>query len=119
LTIASAGMPPVLVHHVATNAIEEVVLEATPLGTLGTDYKQRSAPVGPRDTVLFMSDGLPELTNESGQQLGYTASAEAFDVAARAGNAQEVLDRLVGFARKWHGDQPPNDDITFVAVRLS
>jgi serine phosphatase RsbU (regulator of sigma subunit) len=119
LTVASAGMPPVLIHRASTGLVEEIVLEATPLGTLGTDYKERSAAVAPRDTILFMSDGLPELTNAAGQQLGYPASAEAFGAAASAATAQEVLDSLVGIARKWHGDQPPNDDMTFVAVRLS
>jgi serine phosphatase RsbU (regulator of sigma subunit) len=119
LTVASAGMPPVLIHRASTGLVEEIALEATPLGTLGTDYKERSVPVAPRDTVLFMSDGLPELTNALGQQLGYTAAAEAFASAAQETSAQRVIDRLVESARKWHGDQPPNDDMTFVAVRVT
>jgi serine phosphatase RsbU (regulator of sigma subunit) len=118
VTVASAGMPPVLIHRAATGLVEEIALEATPLGTLGTDYKERSVPVAPRDTILFMSDGLPELTNAAGQQLGYVAAAEAFASAAQETSAQRVIDRLVESARQWHGDQPPNDDMTFVAVRV-
>ena len=119
MTVASAGMPPVLIHRASTGLVEEIALEATPLGTLGTDYKERSVPIAPHDTILFMSDGLPELTNELGQQLGYTAAAEAFANAAQETNAQGVIDRLVESARQWHGDQPPNDDMTFVAVRVT
>jgi serine phosphatase RsbU (regulator of sigma subunit) len=119
VTAASAGMPPVLIHRASTGLVEEIALEATPLGTLGTDYKERSVPVAPRDTILFMSDGLPELTNALGQQLGYPAAAEAFASAAQEPSAQRVIDRLVESARQWHGDQPPNDDMTFVAVRVT
>jgi serine phosphatase RsbU (regulator of sigma subunit) len=119
VTVASAGMPPVLIHRASTKLVEEITLEATPLGTLGTDYKERSVAILPGDTILFMSDGLPELTNSAGQQLGYVAAAEAFGSAAAERSAQFVIDRLVDAARNWHGDQPPNDDITFVAVRVA
>jgi serine phosphatase RsbU (regulator of sigma subunit) len=64
-----------------------------------------------------MTDGFPELTNGFGQQLGYPAAAEAFANVA-GGGAQDVIDGLVAQAKEWHGDQPPNDDITFVVVRV-
>jgi hypothetical protein len=30
-----------------------------------------------------------------------------------------VIDALVAFAAGWHGDAPPNDDVTFVVVRVA
>ena len=120
LTIASAGMPPVLVHRASSNTVEEVALEATPLGTLGTHYLERAIEVASGDTILFMSDGLPELTNAlGGVQLGYVGAADAFANAASGSTAQSVMDSLVAAARAWHGDDAPNDDMTFVAVRVS
>jgi len=120
LTIASAGMPPVLVHRASSNDVEELALEATPLGTLGTHYVERTIEVASGDTILFMSDGLPELTGASGSvQLGYVGAADAFANAARESTSQSVLDALVAAARAWHGDDAPNDDMTFVAVRVS
>jgi len=119
LTVASAGMPPVLVHRAATNVVEELSLEATPLGTLGTDYGERTIAIASGDTVLFMSDGLPESANGFGVQLGYTGAAEAFASVAGESSAQRVIDRLVESARAWHGDHPLNDDMTFVAVRVA
>lgn len=117
LTIASAGMPPLLIHRASDSRVEEVAFSSTPLGTLGSEYEQREIPLHEGDTVLFMTDGFPELTNGFGQQLGYSAAADAFaDVAG--GGAQDVIDGLVAQAREWHGDQPPNDDITFVVVRV-
>jgi len=119
LTIASAGMPPVLVHRASSNAVEEIALEATPLGTLGTNYAERAIEIASGDTILFMSDGLPELTESSGVQLGYTGAADAFASAARGTTSQSVIEDLVAAARAWHGDEAPNDDMTFVAVRVA
>lgn len=118
LTIASAGMPPVLVRR-AAGAVEEIALGATPLGTLGTDYAQTTVPLAQGDTILFLSDGFPELMNHAGQQLGYAAALDVFAEAARADSAAGVIAALSEAARQWHGDTPPNDDVTFVVVRMA
>ena len=119
LTLSSAGMPPVLVHRAATATVEELALSATPLGTLGTRYEQASVKLAPGDTVLFLSDGFPELMNDAGQQLGYAAALDAFADAAKESTAAAVIETLATFSRRWHGDAPPNDDVTFVVVRVA
>jgi serine phosphatase RsbU (regulator of sigma subunit) len=117
VTIASAGMPPLLVARGAESRVEEVAFSSTPLGTLGSEYAQREIALSEGDTLLFMTDGFPELTNGFGQQLGYPGALEAFANVA-SGSAQEVIDGLVSHARGWHGDHPPNDDMTFVVVKM-
>jgi serine phosphatase RsbU (regulator of sigma subunit) len=119
LTVASAGMPPVLVHRASAGTVEEIALQATPLGTFGSDYPQTSVPLDRGDTVLFLSDGFPELMNDAGQQLGYTGTIETFAMAAKAGSADDVIAALSDVARKWHGEAAPNDDVTFVVVRVA
>lgn len=119
LTVASAGMPPVLIHRVNSGAVEEIALQATPLGTFGSDYPQTSVSLDRGDTVLFLSDGFPELMNDAGQQLGYTGTVDTFAMAAKAGSASDVIAALSDVARKWHGEAPPNDDVTFVVVRVA
>lgn len=118
LTLASAGMPPVLLHRAADGQVEEIGIAATPLGTLGVDYDQTSVSLAPGDTVLFLSDGFPELIGESGQQLGYPGALEAFAAAARAESADGVIAALAERAHRWRGDSAPNDDVTFVVVRV-
>jgi serine phosphatase RsbU (regulator of sigma subunit) len=118
LTLASAGMPPVLVHRASTSTVEEVSLGATPLGTLGTDYAESTVSLASGDTILFLTDGLPELSNDAGQQFGYAATLEAFASGATGATADEVIGSLVAVARSWHGDAAPNDDVTFVVVRV-
>ena len=75
--------------------------------------------LAPGDTVLFLSDGFPELMNDAGQQLGYAATLDVFAEAAKAPAAAEVIASLETFAKRWHGDTPPNDDVTFVVVRVA
>jgi serine phosphatase RsbU (regulator of sigma subunit) len=112
-------MPPVLVHRAATSAVEEVALNATPLGTLGSAYDELTVTLAAGDTVLFLTDGFPELMNDAGQQLGYGAALEAFAEAARGASAAAVIEGLAAFAARWHGDAAPNDDVTFVVVRMA
>jgi serine phosphatase RsbU (regulator of sigma subunit) len=119
MTIAAAGMPPTLVHRAASGRIDEIVFESTPLGTLGSDYAERAVDLGAGDTVLLMTDGFPELLNDAGQQLGYGAAREAFAAAASATCAADVIETIVSVARNWRGTLAPNDDITFVVVRVS
>jgi serine phosphatase RsbU (regulator of sigma subunit) len=117
ITIASAGMPPAYLHRRANGTVEEINIGATPLGTLGADYTDVVVQLEAGDTILFMSDGLPELLNSSGQQFGYPAAAQAFGEAARAQEVNGVIHSLSTAAERWHGEQPPNDDVTFVVVR--
>jgi serine phosphatase RsbU (regulator of sigma subunit) len=117
LTLASAGMLPGYVHRGRNGKIEEVARGATPLGTLGADYHDVSIDLNAGDTVLFMTDGFPELQNESGQQLGYAAAVDEFAAAAAGASADEVIASLAEAAKRWNGERPPNDDVTFVVVR--
>jgi len=119
LTIAAAGMPPALIHRASSGTVEEIAFSATPLGTLGTDYHEQIAQLASGDTVLLLTDGFPELLDASGQQLGYAAVTQAFADAATAESAEEVIARINATARRWHGEQPPNDDVTFVVVRVA
>jgi serine phosphatase RsbU (regulator of sigma subunit) len=119
LTLSSAGMPPALVHRAAQSSVEELALSATPLGTLGTKYEQASIDLAAGDTVLFLSDGFPELMNDAGQQLGYAATLDAFAEAAKGESAAAVIESLSTFSKRWHGDAAPNDDVTFVVVRVA
>jgi serine phosphatase RsbU (regulator of sigma subunit) len=117
LTVASAGMLPGYVHRARTGKIEEVARGATPLGTLGADYHDVSIDLAAGDTVLFMTDGFPELQNASGQQLGYAAAIDEFVAAANGATADDVIASLAAAAKRWNGERPPNDDVTFVVVR--
>lgn len=86
-------------------------------GTLGADYHDVAIDIAARDTVLLMTDGFPELQNESGQQLGYAAAVDEFTATASGATADGVIASLAAAAKRWNGERPPNDDVTFVVVR--
>jgi serine phosphatase RsbU (regulator of sigma subunit) len=119
LTLASAGMPPVLVHRAASGEVEELSMAGTPLGTLGSDYADRSIEIATGDTILLLTDGLPELLDAAGQQFGYPATLQAFADAAKAADAASVIAAMAATAKSWSGEQPPSDDVTFVVVRVA
>jgi len=66
---------------------------------------------------MMMSDGFPELMNAAAQQLGYAAASDAFAAAAKREDCNGVIDALAEAVRRWHGEQPPSDDVTFVVIR--
>ncbi|MBI2215143.1 MAG: SpoIIE family protein phosphatase [Acidobacteria bacterium] len=115
--IAAAGMPPMLVHRGASGALEDVAIEAPPLGTLPFTYSQRSVAASPGDTFVLMTDGFPELLDPSGEPLGYTAVEAEFALAANEA-PRAILDRFSARANAWTGGAPPADDLTFVAVKV-
>ncbi len=137
LTIASAGMPPVLVHRAhrdgsgdgASDAggaggprtgeetVEEIALPGMPLGGLDETYRESTLELAPGDTVLLLSDGLPELPNRAGDPLGYAAVQRRFGEVAD-NPPEEIIRALEQAARAWAGGATPADDLTFVVARV-
>jgi serine phosphatase RsbU (regulator of sigma subunit) len=120
LTIAAAGMPPALLYRAGSKTVEEIALEGMPLGGLAFDYREVRMDVGPGDVLLLMSDGLPELQDSPGghgEPFGYPRVRGVFEeLGGRA--PEDIIAGLTAAARSWTGGEPPNDDITFVAVRV-
>ena len=116
LSFSSAGMPPALVRR-GDGTVEELAAPGMPLGALAGAYEERTTELEPGDVVLLMSDGLPELPDADGEPLGYERVEQA---VARATDTepQALIDALLRSADAWAGEGPPNDDITFVALRL-
>jgi serine phosphatase RsbU (regulator of sigma subunit) len=124
LTVASAGMPPVLLYHRRSRQVEEIALPGLPLGAPligGTEesalYQERRVPVAPGDAILLMSDGFPELVNGAGEPLGYAQVRAAF-AASAAKPPDALIADLSAVAEAWTGGQPPQDDVTFVALQV-
>jgi sigma-B regulation protein RsbU (phosphoserine phosphatase) len=123
LKLSSAGMPPVLIHRHSAKTVEEVLIKGLPLGAMrNAGYQEREIDLAKGDTVLFMSDGFSELTNEAGETLGYSRAMETFERACRGntdgGTAQDMLCRLTLATESWCGGQGLRDDLTFVVIRV-
>lgn len=117
LHVVAAGMPPVLVYRHATGRVERVVLKGMPLGSFPDfPYREAALPLGPRDTVLFMSDGFTELFNEAREELGFERAAAVFADVARE-DPDTIIAALNAHAHTWTGGGAPHDDMTFVVLK--
>jgi serine phosphatase RsbU (regulator of sigma subunit) len=113
---ASAGMPPALVRRADSGNVEELASPGMPLGGLADGYPELELELASGDLVVLMSDGLPELPDADGEPLGYERVAKLVSEAP-SGSPQELIEGLLVAAEQWAGSGPPNDDITFVALR--
>ena len=119
LTIAAAGMPPALMLRAESGEVEEVVLEGTPLGGLSSfEYPEWGSELNPGDTLLLMTDGLPELLDQDHQPMGYHRVRSIFQDAAHQ-SPSEIVQSLSAAATEWNGGVDPNDDLTFVVMKAT
>ncbi|MGB6121316.1 MAG: SpoIIE family protein phosphatase, partial [Bacteroidota bacterium] len=119
MTVASAGMPPMLIHRAATGSIEDIVLKGMPLGAhTGFPYVEKETALHPNDTVLMMSDGFSELFNQEREMIGSSRVKELFaETADQSPNV--IIDHLTNEGDKWRNGEPVHDDITFVVLKVT
>lgn len=116
-TIASAGHPPLLHVQGTTRETQLIELFAPPLGArLGATVPQRVVPFASGDTFVLHSDGIYETVNASGDEYGLDRLARI--VAACDGTAEEVRDAVLRDVESFRGNEPQEDDVTLVVVRI-
>ena len=119
LSVASAGVPPPLVLRGATGEVEEVDVGGMPLGSpIRSKHRSQRVDLLPGDTLLFMTDGLPELPDDQGSELGYETVRQHF-ARCRSLAPREIVDRLTGVVTERTSGEPPADDVTVVVVRVA
>ncbi len=117
LNISSAGMPPALIYRNKNKDVEEIKLQAIPLGgPADFTYPRRETVLNTGDTLLLMSDGFPELFNEQKEILDYHTAKEIFGSFEHS-SASSTINQLLAEAERWKGKARQEDDITFVVVR--
>ncbi len=118
LELASAGIPPALLVRAGSRDVEEVGVPGMPLGgPIRFPYRSQRLELAAGDTVVLMSDGLPETLGADDEQLGYERVAAAFAEAA-VGSTREIIERLFAAAEEWADGRPQNDDMTLVVLRV-
>jgi serine phosphatase RsbU (regulator of sigma subunit) len=115
---AAAGMPPLLVHRASTGEVEEILLEAPPLGVVyDRPYPELRSRVEPGDTLLLTTDGLAERRNDHDELFGYERLRMAFASWVRL-DVSVIADRLFAVSDDWAGGAAQNDDMTAVVLRV-
>lgn len=118
IQFVSAGMPSIFVYDKSEVRVIEYETDGMPLGAISDpSFKINRFNVESGDTILILSDGLPELFNEQKELYGYErVQREFYRVAERS--PEEIIERLKSAASDWTGDTDPIDDVTFVVIKI-
>ena len=115
-TYALAGHLPVLHFHAATRTVERLTRGQMALGILaGQTYAESRVQVEDGDVLALVTDGLTEVEDRQGRELGL----EGIEAALRAeadGSLDDLLQAILAAARA-HG--PQLDDQTVLLVRIT
>ncbi len=118
LSVSIAGMPPVLIYRALTGTVEEIAIQALPLGSLtGYQYKQAEATLNAGDVVVLLSDGLPERFNPQDEMFDYAATKRVLAEAASQ-SPQQLIEHLVAAGETWAQGRAQDDDVTFVVLKV-
>lgn len=116
--MSAAGMPPIFIYRRENQVVEEHVLKGMPLGTFDNfPYSLLESDICTGDTILMMSDGFPELINDQNDIFGYKRVRNIFEEVANK-TPEEIIRKLKDVGSEWVNDQDPDDDVTFVVIKV-
>lgn len=118
IAISNAGIPPIYIYIKGIGKVEEININGLPLGAFNKPkYDIYENEVNSGDTILMLSDGFPELMNNKNEMFGYEKLKELF---LKIGNksADEIILSFKEEHQKWAKNIEPNDDITFVVIKI-
>jgi len=111
---ASAGHPPVLHYHRKSGSVTEYPPNDAPLGLFeGQTFSESTIESLPGDVLMILTDGLSEVFDRHGKELGMEAIRSAFAEHAEL-PLPDMLTRLRAVARDFGGQ---SDDQTVLLAR--
>ncbi len=118
LLITSAGMPPIFYHSKASNETEEIIIQGMPLGAMrNASYKVVEKELKSGDTILLLTDGLPEQMNSKEEMFDYSRVKKHFNDIIE-NSPDTIIEKLVKAGDIWMDGRSQDDDITFVIIRV-
>ncbi|MCP5103972.1 MAG: SpoIIE family protein phosphatase [bacterium] len=118
VTVSSAGMPPVFIYRKENDMVETITLKGPPLGAIKKfAYHYDYITMEPGDTILLLSDGLPELFDRDKKMFGYDRVEACFKEVG-AGSSGEIVSHLNEKADKWLNYKSRDDDMTFMVIKF-
>jgi serine phosphatase RsbU (regulator of sigma subunit)/streptogramin lyase len=117
VSMSTAGMPPIFLYRKDSGAVEEIMLKGMPLGAMKNfPYTLHETELKNGDTILLLSDGLPEQKNVQGEMFDYSRVQEAFgEVGDNTPDA--IIKHLVSAGENWMNGAQQDDDITMLVIK--
>lgn len=118
LSITSAGMPPVYYYSKENKEVEEIVIQGMPLGAMRKfSYKLIEKELKTGDTILLLTDGLPEQMNTKEEMFDYSRVKENFMQVAE-NSPDNIITQLTSAGDSWMNGVVQADDISFVVIKV-
>jgi hypothetical protein len=118
MRISSAGIPPVLLYRAASGQVEEILIPGLPLGCMARiRYEQKEYELSSGDTLLMMSDGLPERKNRAGEEMGYERIEALFGEVGDQ-SPEKIVEHLVDGGEAWSDGLAQDDDVTLIVLKV-
>ena len=118
LWLSSAAMPPALIYRNKNKVVEEIFMKGMPLGAMNNfPYKVIENHLDKGDIILLLSDGLPELSNCNNEMYGYDRVKTEFHSVGEK-EPEEIVNHLKNSASQWVNGKDPDDDVTFVVIKV-
>jgi serine phosphatase RsbU (regulator of sigma subunit) len=111
-------MPPVFLYHCADGSVEEILMKGMPLGAMKNfPYAVHTTDLHQGDTLVLLTDGLPEQKNGSGEMFDYSRVRDVL-TATGALPPKDIIDALVREGDSWMAGISQDDDITIMAIKM-
>lgn len=118
LLLSSAGMPYTYIYKAKEATVSEIILKGVPLGFVEEyQYDSKSIELDCGDTILFLSDGLPELYNQKNEFFGDELVKSIFQDNAEK-KPDQIIKALQIAAEDWTGSDEVNDDMTLIVLKV-
>ncbi|QQS37753.1 MAG: tetratricopeptide repeat protein [Ignavibacteriales bacterium] len=116
IELAGAGMPPALIYRSSSGTVETISLKGLPLGVTDYTYSKTKIKLESGDTVMLMSDGLPELFNDKNEMFGYENLNKLLETSGKS-TPEEIITYFSSTAVEWTAGNRQQDDMTFIVFR--
>jgi serine phosphatase RsbU (regulator of sigma subunit) len=111
-------MPPIFLYRKNVNAVDEIIAHGLPIGAMNhSKYTVSDLSLAKGDVLLLMSDGMPELQNKHNEMYGYHRIRNSFKKVAHK-KPDEIIAYLKDESSAWVKDKDPDDDVTFVVIKV-
>ena len=106
--LSSAGMPPIIIYRNESSRLEEITIKRMPLGaTNKLGFELHSLKLNPKDMIVLLSDGMPELFNKEKKMYEYERVKELL-FQHRDKSPQEIINQLKTAINDWLNGWPAN-----------
>ena len=118
--LSDAACPYPFHYRFSRDDVVELQVDAYPLGIRPeTAYAVVETTLNPGDYIVFCSDGIIEAGNGREEVFNFERTAETIRQGCAEGlSAETLIDRLIGAVRDFAGDEPQEDDMTCVVLRI-